>query len=140
VNRASLAAAYRRTRYEVAAPGGSFVLLIDEYCASLQAVHAQLAVTESGFLTAWNPRSVPQCAPRNAVAQARLAQRLAELGFAGWPGWARDPQNLWPAEQSLFVAGLGREQAAQLAREFDQNACVHAGSDAVPRLVWTRPA
>jgi hypothetical protein len=138
--RTELEAAYRRTRYEVQTPAGPLLLQIDRHSPPLQAVHAQLGVGESVFLTACNPHSVPQCAPRNAVTQARLAQRLAALQLTTWPGWGRDPQGKWPAEQSLFVAGLTRERAAQLAREFSQNAYVHAAADAVPRLVWVLPA
>jgi hypothetical protein len=136
VNRAPFEAAYRRAHYEVLAADGPLRLLIDEPSARLQAVHAQLQVRESVFMTAWNPHGVAQCAARNAVAHARLAQRLAALELTVWPGWSRDPDHKWPAEQSLFVAGLTREQAAPLAREFDQNAFVHAAADAVPRLVW----
>jgi hypothetical protein len=112
------------------------LLRIDEPCPRLQAVHTELAVSESVFMTAWNPQSVPQCAARNAVAQARLDRRLAALKLPIWPGWSRDPQGSWPAEQSLFVAGLDRATAARLAAEFAQHAFVHAASDAVPRLVW----
>ena len=134
--RAALEAAYRRTHYEVQTPAGPMVLRIDVHCPPLERVHAELGVNESVFLTAWNPQSVPQCAPRNAVAQARLDQRLAALGLTIWPGWGRDPEAQWPAEQSLFVAGLDRETAVGLAREFEQHAFVHAATDAIPRLVW----
>ena len=136
MNRAQLEAAYRRTGYEVTTPGGLMVLRIDEPCPRLQAVHAELGVSESVFITAWNPQSVPQCASRNAVAQARLDLRLAELELTIWPGWSRDPEGKWPAEQSLFVAGLERATATGLAREFEQHAFVHAAADAIPRLVW----
>ncbi|HEX9472661.1 MAG TPA: DUF3293 domain-containing protein [Steroidobacteraceae bacterium] len=136
MNRSQLEAAYRRTHYEVQTPAGPMLLRIDEHCPQLQLVHAGLGVSESAFLTAWNPHSVPQCAPRNAVAQARLDQRLAALGLTIWPGWGRDPEGSWPAEQSYFVAGLDRDTAAGLAREFGQHAFVHAAADAIPRLVW----
>jgi Protein of unknown function (DUF3293) len=136
VNRAQLEAAYRRTVYEVQTPTGAMLLRIDQHCPRLQAVHAELGVGESVFMTAWNPQSVPQCAARNAVAQARLDQRLALLNLKTWPGWARDPEESWPAEQSLFIAGLDRVTAGKLAAEFAQHAFVHAAMDAVPRLVW----
>jgi len=136
MNREQLEAAYRRTVYEVQAPDGLMLLRIDEHCPHLQNVHAELGVSESVFLTAWNPHSVPQCAPRNAVAQARLDQRLAALDLTIWTGWGRDPEGKWPAEQSLFIAGLDRDMAARLAAEFEQHAFVHAALDAVPRLVW----
>ncbi|HKC17214.1 MAG TPA: DUF3293 domain-containing protein [Steroidobacteraceae bacterium] len=140
MNRAQLEAAYRRTDYEVQTPDGPMLLRIDEHCPRLQGVHAKLGVTESVFLTAWNPQSVPQCAPRNAVAQAHLDQRLAALKLTILPGWGRDPQGSWPAEQSLFVAGLDRDTATGLAKEFGQHAFVHAGADAIPRLVWVQGA
>jgi hypothetical protein len=136
MNREQLEAAYRRTVYEVQAPDGLMLLRIDEHCPHLQNMHAELGVSESVFLTAWNPHSVPQCAPRNAVAQARLDQRLAALDLTIWTGWGRDPEGKWPAEQSLFIAGLDRDMAARLAAEFEQHAFVHAALDAVPRLVW----
>jgi hypothetical protein len=135
-SRAQLEAAYRRTVYEVQAPDGPMQLRIDEHCPRLQAAHAQLGVSESVFITAWNPQSVPQCGPRNAVAQARLDQRFASLDLTIWPGWGRDPEGKWPAEQSLFIAGLASAAAAKLAVEFGQHAFVHAAADAVPRLVW----
>ena len=136
MNRAQLEAAYRRTVYQVQTPDGPLPLRIEEHSPQLQAVHARLGVRESVFMTACNPQSVPQCAARNAVAQARLDHRLAQLGLMVWPGSARDRQGSWPAEQSLFVAGLDLETARRLAREFDQHAFVHAALDAVPRLVW----
>ena len=139
MNRAQLEAAYRRTHYEVQTPEGLMLLRIDEHCPRLQAVQAALEVSESVFMTAWNPQSVPQCAPRNAVAQARLDQRLAALKLTIWPGWGRDPEDSWPAEQSLVGAGLDRVTAAGLAREFSQHAFVHAATDAIPRLVWVQP-
>jgi Protein of unknown function (DUF3293) len=126
MNRAQLEAAYRRTIYEVQTPDGPMPLYIDQHSPRLQAVQAQLGVCESVFMTAWNPQSVPQCAARNAVAQARLDQRLALLSLKIWPGWARDPEESWPAEQSLFIAGLDRATAATLAVEFAQYAFVHA--------------
>jgi hypothetical protein len=136
---AILEAAYRRTIYHVQTPGGPMPLRIGERSSQLQAVHARLGVRESVFMTAWNPQSVLQCAPRNAVAQARLDHRLAQLGLTVWPGSARDPEESWPAEQSRFVAGLDLDAARRLAAEFGQYALVHAALDAVPRLVWVSP-
>lgn len=136
---AALDAAYRRTRYEVHAPGGLLVLQIDTLSLALLAVHRELRVACSAFLTAWNPLSVPQTPERNAAAHERLRQRLAALGLTYWPGLGRDPNGEWPAEQSLFVPGLQIDTGGALAVESGQNAIVHAASDAVPRLLWVRP-
>src|SRR5258705_12762852 len=106
MNRAQLEAAYRRTDYEVQTPDGPMLLRIDEHCPRLQIVHAELGVNESVFLTACNPHSVPQCAPRNAVAQARLDRRLAALKLTVWPGWGRRPGGKWAPGQRPFLSGL----------------------------------
>ncbi len=132
----ALDAAYRRTRYQVHSSGGLVVLQIDIPNPALRALHRQLGVSDSAFLTAWNPRSVPQAAELNAAAHERLCQRLAMLGLAYWPGWGCDPRGEWPAEQSVFVPGLQLAGARRLGGEFSQHALVHSAADAVPRLSW----
>ena len=145
MNRSALDAAYRRTHYEVLMPvaapasaggGGVLVLRIDVPCAALLDLHEQLEVGESGFISAWNPHSVACSEVHNAAAHQRLVARVAELGLDSWPGWGRDPLGEWPAEQSLFVAGLALGVAQRLGAEFSQHALVHAAADAVPRLLW----
>jgi hypothetical protein len=137
---ADLDAAYRRTHYEVALPGSDLLVLRVEVASpALQLVHERCGVTCSAFLTAWNPRSVPQAAEFNAAANRELQQRLAALGLDCWPGRGRDPRGEWPPEESLFVPGLELAAACLHGRDFGQNAIVHAGPDAVPRLVWLQP-
>lgn len=142
MSRERLTAAYRRTRYEVLlpdavqAPAGPLLLRIDAPCPALRALYRLLAVSQSSFMTAWNPHSVIASEALNAAAHARLVQRLAGMGLAWWPGWARDPQGEWPAEQSVFVPGLDAATARHLGVEFEQNAVVHAAADVVPRLLW----
>ncbi len=139
-----LEAAYRRTHYEVQQPDGALLLLrVDVASTALQAIHERCGVTCSAFMTAWNPRSVPQSAEQNAAANQELQRRLAALGLQCWPGHGRDPRGEWPAEVSLFVPGLGLAAASLHGRQFGQNAILYAAQDAVPRLVWLqspRPA
>lgn len=133
---AALAAAYKATHYEVRAPDAVLLLQLDVFNPRLKAVHDQLRVDCSAFLTAWNPRSVPMPAAENAAALERMRREIANLGLLSWPGWGRDPNGNWAAEESLFVPGLVLERASELGRQFDQHAIVHAQHDAVPRLVW----
>jgi hypothetical protein len=135
-----LEAAYRRTNYVVQQPGGEALLLrIDEPSHALRLVHERCGVSCSAFLTAWNPRSVPQSAELNAAANQALQQRLAALGFDCWPGRGHDPNGDWPPEESLFVPGLELAAASEHGRHFGQNAIVHAAQDAVPQLIWLQP-
>jgi hypothetical protein len=132
-----LDAAYRRTHYEVPLPGGELLVLrVDVASPALFAIHERCGVSCSAFLTAWNPRSERQSAERNAMANQELQQRLAALGLECWPGRGHDPGGDWPAEASVFVPGLGLAAACLLGRHYGQNAILHAGDDAVPRLVW----
>jgi len=133
---AALAAAYNATQYEVHAPHGLLPLRVDVPSPPLKAVHDQLHVDCSAFLTAWNPRSVPTPAADNAAALARMRRDIAALGLVCWRGWGRDPTGRWQAEESLFVAGLDLARARELGRRYDQHAIVHAAADAVPRLIW----
>ena len=130
-------AAYRATDYVVEAAGGAFTLRIDEPSAALALLHAQRGVRHSAYLSAWNPGSVARVVADNEAAHARLLAALAASGLEGIEGWGRDPGGEWPAERSLLVPGLVRSAALALARQFGQNAFLHAGEDAVPRLVWT---
>jgi hypothetical protein len=136
---AALEAAYRRTHYEVQLPEGELLLRVEVASPALRVVHERCGVACSAFLTAWNPRSVPQSAEQNARANQELVQRLAVLGFPSWPGRGRDPRGEWPPEESLFVPGLDLAAASLIGRHFGQNAIVHAAQDAVPRLVWLQP-
>ncbi|MCC7463814.1 MAG: DUF3293 domain-containing protein [Gammaproteobacteria bacterium] len=131
-----LEAAYRATEYVVEAPQGTFTLRVGEPSAALALLHAQHGVCVSAYLSAWNPGSVARAAADNAAAHARLLAALAAAGLQGIGGWGRDPSGAWPAERSLLVPGLARPAALVLARQFGQYACLLAGEDAVPRLVW----
>ena len=136
---AALEAAYRSTHYEVQLPDGELLTLrVDVPNPALQVVQERCGVSCSAFLTAWNPRSVPQSAEQNSAANRELQQRLAALGLECWPGLGRDPGGEWPPEESLFVPGLELAGASDLGRHFGQNAILHAAHDGVPRLVWLR--
>jgi Protein of unknown function (DUF3293) len=139
-----LEAAYRRTHFEVTLPGGELLTLrVDEANPTLRDIHERCGVSCSAFLTGWNPRSVPQPAALNEAANQELQQQLSALGLECWPGRGHDPSGDWPVEVSVFVPGLELAAACRHGRHFGQNAIVHAGQDAVPRLVWLqspRPA
>lgn len=131
----SLVAAYRAARYEVSGARPPFVLRVDEPSAALAECHRGHAVRESAFLTAWNPGSVRLPPAVNAAAAARLEARLLALGFRLLAGCAVDPAGAWQAEPSALVLGIGYREACDVAREYGQAGVLHAGADAVPRLV-----
>jgi len=130
----SLADAYRLARYRVLAEP-TFVLRIGQYCPELAAWQAANRVVETAFLTAANPGSRLLSDNENLVRHEQLIA-LVE-GFPAAPGRGEDPDHRWPDEPSLLIGGLPVSKAQDLARRFGQNAFVHIGLDACPRLVWT---
>lgn len=131
-----LEAAYRATDYVVEAPGGAFVLHVDEPSDELAALQRACCVRESAFISAWNPRSVVTDAATNAAAHQNLLATLRAAGHEVLEAWGRDPTGAWPAERSVLVLGLDEEHARRLAAAFDQHALLCVGADAAPRLVW----
>jgi len=131
----ALVAAYRAARYHVSGAAEPFDLTLDTPSRALDACHRAHGVECSAFLTAFNPGSRPTTSAANAAAAARLTQRLQDLGYSLLAGFGADPGGTWPAEESVLALGLEREAAARIAREFGQAAMLHAGQDAIPRLV-----
>ena len=130
-----LIAAYQAAHYRVSGATPPFDLVLDVPNAALAACHRRYGVDCSALLTAWNPHSVRVPPADNALAAARLEQRLQALGLRWLAGFGADAAGAWEAEPSLLVFGLGRDAACAIGRDFGQAGLVHAGGDAVPRLV-----
>ncbi len=132
---AETVAAYRRTAYRMA-PGWS--IWIDRYSPELAEWHARQGVESSGFVSAVNPCSQVLPASENERRHLNLLGCIERRGLIFLTGAGVDPVGSWPAEPGCLIAGLGREDAAQLGRRFDQNAVVWSGTDAIPRLILLR--
>ncbi len=130
-----LLAAYQRSEYRVNDGAHSFVMRIEQPSPSLQACQGSFGVTNSAFITAWNPRSVATSLAANEAAMERLVAELESRGLRWLRGVGVDPAGAWPGEPSLLVLGLSPPEAVTLARRFDQHAVVCAAADAVPHLV-----
>lgn len=133
-----LLAAYRDTDYRVRLPvGGTASLHIDEPLPA--ALHALVADRPWGFVTAWNPASIPTPTPVNRTAQRQLLAELRALPDtrdirpalgAGRHGW-REP--------SLFVVGVTPEAFDELCRRYGQLACLVGQGPGAVRLQWIDP-
>ena len=129
-----LQAAYQNAEYRV--PDRPELLLrIGEANPALLAAHQQHGVSSSLFLTAWNPYSQSLQPSENHLRQQQLVAQLDARGLTYWLGVGVDPQGKWPGEDSLLIFGVTREEAIALGHQFEQNAVVWSGRDAVPQLV-----
>ena len=129
-----LIAAYRETHYKVLGYG-RLTLLVDQINPELEAAHRQHRVDCSAFITACNPfsRSLPQ--EENADRHERLAAQLRQGERTFLEGIGQHPANDWVGETSFLVFGLSLKDATALCRQFEQNAFVWSGADAIPRLI-----
>src|SRR5690606_79887 len=133
VNHATLLA-YRRTHYHVHADP-PFVLHVDQFSASLCALHDQFGVGCSVYIAACNRRGKAKSTAENQAAQRALAGDLNALGLSFFPGIGEPDSGDWIGEPSFLVLGLEEVAARRLGRRYEQNAILCAGQDAVPRLV-----
>ncbi|WP_049622552.1 DUF3293 domain-containing protein [Frateuria defendens] len=130
----ALLAAFLDTDYRVRLPrGGTATIRIG---APLPETLRMLAGGRPwGFLTAWNPGSVPQPRPVNRQAQRRLLADLrarADVELRAGLGVGRDG---W-REASLWVLGLDEDALAGLGRRYRQHAWLYGRGDAPARLRW----
>jgi hypothetical protein len=129
--------AYRETDYRVL-EGLPLTLHVEVVCPDLLLLHARFQVSCSAFITACNPLGVPAGAPVNAQRQQELSGELSRRSLAAIPGTGQHPTNGWPGEPSFLVLGVTRWAAQGLGRQFEQNAIVWCGPDAVPELILLR--
>jgi hypothetical protein len=113
-------------------------LRVDVVCPDLLLLHARYQVSCSAFITACNPLGIPADAPVNAQRQQELSAELSHRSLPALPGIGQHPTHSWPGEPSFLVLGVTRWAAQGLGRQFEQNAIVWCGPDAVPALILLR--
>ncbi len=119
--------AYLRAEYWVGYPDDRLLLRVGERAEGLSRLVPD-GVTTFGaemswaYLTAWNPGSEIQMEFVNRQKQEELEMFLRGAGHAVLPGVARDPEGVWPDEESILAFGLGWENALLLGRSFGQTA------------------
>lgn len=116
VDAAELAIAYARAEY---------ALVIDEDALHLRVgklardVEAYWPMRRYGFITAWNPASVPVSDSANETANATLVARLNAMGVQRLPAHAFASDGSW-REAGWLVADLEEPLLDLLGREFRQ--------------------
>ncbi len=129
--------AYEQTEYRVLGDA-SIVLRVGKACADLALLHEQHQTQCSAFVTACNPLGDVLDDTVNAERQQALAAQLARDGLVALPAVGQAASGSWPAEASFLVLGIERAAAQELGRQFQQNAIIWAGADAIPELILLR--
>ena len=126
--------AYRETEYRVTGEQ-SLVQRIAKHNESLSRLYISNKVDSCAFITACNPYSKSLSAAANADRHNELGLELQRRGLKFFQGEGKHPLGDWPGEASYLILGLSLETAKALGKEYEQNAIVWCGSDALPQLV-----
>jgi len=111
------------------------VNIASEQLAKLYELHHADSAT---FISACNPFSQNTSYKINTTRQAELAGEILRFGLTLFNGIGRHPAGGWPEEPSFLVLGLPLETAKQLGRNYNQNAILWCGGDAIPKLILLR--
>lgn len=129
-----LLSAFRSTLYLVDLPGMRVALQVDVASGPLRHWMLEQGHFCAAVLTAHNPAAQRRDVPANQAAQLQLQALLHERRLAFRTGCNVDPQQRWPAEDSVLVGDLPLPQAHRLAVHFGQLAFLWCDASAVPRL------
>lgn len=113
-------------------------LTVDQPSEVLGAIFNMAGLATSAFITAHNPFGNALPEEENKERHEELVRIVKSLGLRGFSGRGRDPEGLWPAEESLLIVGLCREAACTLGAQLQQNAILFAEEDFIPRVVLLR--
>lgn len=134
--------AYLATKYRLGHTPRDMVLTIGQHSPRLAALFADSPNSkgdQSGaFITAYNPRGSIQPDAANDAAHAQLAKKIDELRLKAFEGSGSEEGTEWPAEKSFFALGMTLGAAKAIGTQFDQDATVWVGPDAVPQLILLR--
>lgn len=122
IQRTELEAAYARAVYRVDVPARPIFLRVGEASPELELWLAARGAQRFAFLSAANPGSEPLPEAENARRYRRLVERVGAIGLPAIGGESYAAASGGWREASLLVAGLEREAAIALAREFGQAA------------------
>lgn len=132
-----LAAAYENAEYVVFG-ARDLVLKVGKPSRELDALLEFHGADTAAWVSAANPRGERRSQDANAAAHSALNDLVAAAGYPCYLGEGRDPQGGWPAEPSVLVIGIYRENAVALGRLFEQNAIVFAERGRAPELIALR--
>jgi Protein of unknown function (DUF3293) len=130
--------AYNATSYRIGHTDQDIVLTIGQPSSRLASLFKVNGVDCAAFFTAYNPRGTQQSDDANNQAHVRLALQLGHFGVQSIEGSGSEDGSKWPAERSYFALGLDLEAAKSIGTQFDQDAIVWVGADAIPQLVLLR--
>lgn len=130
----ALRAAYEKAVYCVfASPGVEF--RVGAPSDVLDAMMAMSRVRCAAFVSSATARGAASPENERRLAEFLLRAQTAGMAYRIYQGEGRDPAGEWPAEPSVLIMGIPREEAEALGRKLEQNAIVWIEKGKAPELV-----
>lgn len=131
--------AYQLARYRIHGTP-AFNLRIAQCSDALLHLYPFRGCHSAALITAHNPGGQKQSRWKNQCAQRALIHQLDDLGLPQLPGSNFDRAHAWPPEPTRLVLGIPLPLAQEIGAQFQQDAILWAGADAIPRLILLRAA
>lgn len=129
--------AYEKTSFRVnASPDTVFAIRCGEHSPILDALLGKSGASTWAYITACNPGSTLLSPEENEERMCRLRVCIERLGHVFLPGEGVPDKAGWPPEPSFLVVGITEQEAASLARLFQQKAILVGSHGACARLLW----
>lgn len=130
----TLITAYHATNYHVYTEP-SFTLKVDQKSEQLLDLFHQKNCNSAAFITAHNPFSKTVSEVENNQRNEQLLKVIQQYETINGKGLSEDEQH---GEDSFLVLGLGPKESIEIGNQFEQNAIVWVGENAIPKLVLIR--
>mgnify|MGYP002636061470 FL=1 len=111
------------------------VLRIGQRNDGMRILLASFNVDSAAYITAWNPGGSRLTLDDNYDRQAELLAAIETRRLNYFVGTGEHPTGDW-SEESYLVLGISRDDADDLATQFDQQAYVWIPPSGVPELAW----
>lgn len=87
------------------------------------------------FISAWNPYSQVTDSQTNEKMHQTLCAEIKNKGLLFCEGHGISDNGAWEPEKSLFIMGITKEDAIQIAQSYRQNAIIFGSLDSLPELL-----
>jgi len=129
--------AYLASVYGVDMPEGRLVLRIGLLHPALDQLLLRQGCRTWAYVTAHNPASILLHPETNQRRQSDLEDEISKSGRPFYRGEGVGTDGDWPAEQSVLILSISRQDALDLAERHGQAALVFGEIGQAAELLWT---
>lgn len=127
--------AYKRTEFIVDLPDRQTAIWHGRHNVAIEQILSEHGAKTGALITAHNPHSQRLSDRENRERHRLLIADVEKQGLAYLTGRGVGEDDSWPAEETVFVIGVNRDQATALGTKFGQLAIVWIEMDRSAQIV-----